>query len=49
MYMTLLYGLLINSLYKGEIVVTKMAIDSYVYEYDFGCQSARAMTTEPCM
>ena len=34
---------------RGEIVVTKMTIDSYVCEYDFGCQSARAMTTESCM
>ena len=34
---------------RREIVVTKMAIDSYVCEYDCGYQSARAMTTEPCM
>ena len=30
-------------------IVTKMDIDSYVCEYDCGCQSARAMTTESCM
>ena len=29
--------------------MTKMAIDSYVCEYDCGCQSAGAMTTESCM
>ena len=29
--------------------MTKMAIDSYVCEYDCGSQSARAMTTESCM